>query len=334
MAKKDDRHPELPDPIAQSNPNRFGWGQGEVFTIDDDGNKVRIGEVPSEMKEILERHTQQQQLRKETKDDAILFSARSNLVNVDDAIRHLADYKELYWAVRFPINKKLLSFPILGFIHITGAQVEYRATIENIVPFDPADYDRLDIKPEPWRKDWKENIGRRQASWKNELVITRIDPFSYETTSFQKYNGELVTLAPQKYIRVRLPDPEAAPPVQVQGKPVPEKLVEEVVLHHLTTIEHGLTLVGRQVATPAGRIDLLCKDINGTSVVIEIKKAQGTDQVLGQILRYMGWLTEHEGTEVRGIIIVQSRDKRLSFAIKAARNVQIKEFKMVFDTPA
>jgi hypothetical protein len=62
--------------------------------------------------------------------------------------------------------------------------------------------------------------------------------------------------------------------------------------------------------------------------------SNGTDQVLGQILRYMGWVIEDKGTDVRGIIIVQNKDRRLSIAINAATNVQIKEFRMVFDSPA
>ena len=266
--------------------------------------------------------------------DAILISARRSMVNVDDAIRHLADHKELYWAVRFPVKKTTFSFPIVGFIHITGGQVEYRATIDDIIPFDPTHYDHPDVKPEPWRREWKDNINdRRSPLWKNELVVTRIDPFSYETTSLKKYNGEPITLAPRGYVRVLLPDPESSPTVRVRGKPVPERTLEEVVIHNLGEIEPGLTLVHRQLPTPAGRIDLLCKDAKGAYVVVEIKKAQGTDQVLGQILRYMGWVTEDKGADVRGIIIVQNKDRRLTYASKAATNVQIKEFRMVFDTP-
>jgi len=33
--------------------------------------------------------------------DAILFSANPDMVTVDDAIRYLADHKELYWEVPF-----------------------------------------------------------------------------------------------------------------------------------------------------------------------------------------------------------------------------------------
>jgi len=266
--------------------------------------------------------------------DAILISAKQAMVNVDDAIRHLADHKELYWEVMFRIVKEQFSFPILGFIHITGGQVEYRATINDIIPFDSAHYDgpiAALVKPEPWRREWKDNVDEcRSHRWKAALVMTRIDPFSYETKSLKKYDGEPVKGPQRGYIRVLPPDPESPPVVRVHKQLVAEKVLEEVVVRYLEEIEPGLTLVDRQLSTPAGRLDLLCKDATGTYVVVELKKAQGTDQVVGQVLRYMGWVKEAKGTEVRGIIIVQSKDQRLSYAIKAATNVQIKEFGMVF----
>jgi hypothetical protein len=63
--------------------------------------------------------------------------------------------------------------------------------INDIIPFDPEHYDHPDVKPEPWRQEWKDYTNDRRSSlWKNELVVTRIDPFSYETTSLKRYNGE------------------------------------------------------------------------------------------------------------------------------------------------
>ena len=37
--------------------------------------------------------------------DAILFSAKPSMVDVDDARKHLGDHKELCWSVGFPIAK-------------------------------------------------------------------------------------------------------------------------------------------------------------------------------------------------------------------------------------
>src|ERR1700735_4726255 len=103
--------------------------------------------------------------------DAILISARRNMVDVDDARRHLADHKELWWTVGFPIVKSRFSFPIFGFIHITGGQVEYRTTINDIVPFLRTHYYDPAIKPESWRLEWQASVSeRREHRWKNNLV--------------------------------------------------------------------------------------------------------------------------------------------------------------------
>jgi RecB family endonuclease NucS len=104
------------------------------------------------------------------------------------------------------------------------------------------------------------------------------------------------------------------------------------MIHQLEAIEPGLRLEERQLSTPAGRLDLLCRDANGNYVVVELKRMQGTDQVVGQVLRYMGWLSETYGTDkVRGIIIVSKKDQALSYALMAAPNVQVKEFKILIE---
>lgn len=275
-------------------------------------------------------------MRKPVAMDAILFSARQDMVNVDDAVRHLADHSKLYWEMPVPIIAKQFKFPMLGFIHITGGQVEYQVTIAKIIPHSPAHYEDRDlahrVKPPPWISAWEQNLPEARHNWKSALVITKIDPFSIETTALKKYDGSPVKRAPMGFIRILPPNPEDAtaswlPPRSV----VPEKHLEAVVLHNLGKIEPGLTLVEQQVATPAGRLDLLCKDATGKYVVLELKKSRGTDQVVGQILRYMGWVIENKGTDkVRGIIIVQRKDRRLTYAIKATSNIQIKEFGITF----
>jgi hypothetical protein len=53
----------------------------------------------------------------------------------------------------------------------------------------------------------------------------------------------------------------------------------------------------------------------------------GTDQVVGQILRYMGWTCEEYKTDkVRGIIIVGQKDPLLTYAARAVPNLTVKKF--------
>lgn len=276
--------------------------------------------------------------------DAILFSANPSLVTVDDAIRHLADHDELYWEVGFRIVKNSFSYPMMGFMHISGGQVEYRVSIRDIVPFSTDHYEDRNlaerVKPEPWLREWEGNInGVRSHPWKNALVMTEIVPFSYDTYSLRKYDGTLIRVPPQGYVRV-LPPSHAAErrPVRpgrgrsTDGPSLAERNLEDFIVHQLETIEPGLHLVKRQLSTPAGRLDLLCKDVDGNYVVVELKRTQGTDQVIGQVLRYMGWLREAHPTEkVRGIVIVAKKDQALSYALMAVPNVQVKEFKLLIE---
>ncbi len=274
--------------------------------------------------------------------DAILFSADPNMVKVDDAIRHLSNYDELYWEVGFPVVRDRFKYPMIGFIHIKGNQVEHEVIIKDIIPFSPEHYESQPlaemVKPEPWLKEWKDDVnGTFSHRWKTAIIMTDIKPFSYDTYSLLKYDGNPVTHPPQKYVRVLQPGKTKRPPERLtpahKRKPSPllEANLEDFVIQNLDEIEPGLNLLERQLSTPAGRLDLLCMDRAGQYVVVELKRAQGTDQVVGQILRYMGWVKDHYRTDkFRGIIIVGSKDRALSYAIKATSNVQVKEFRLSF----
>lgn len=282
--------------------------------------------------------------------DAILFSANPTMVMVDDAIRHLAEHDELYWSVPFSIDRNKFAYPILGYMHICGDQVEYVATIKEIIPFSPQHYEDKElsqkVKPAIWSREWEENLENcRSYPWKNALVMTHIEPFSYNTYWLEKYGGGAVRLPPQGYIRVLPPGTSAksiTPSVSKVGinqksllvapkqrSVLAESHLEDFVVLQLQEIEPGLKLLERQLSTPAGRLDLLCQDALGRYVVVELKRQQGTDQVVGQILRYMGWVQENYASDkVRGIIVVGKKDTMMSYAVKAVPNIQAKEFKL------
>jgi hypothetical protein len=274
---------------------------------------------------------------------AILFSANPNMVDVDDARNHLAEHKELYWSVGFQILKHKFSYPIYGFIHIRGGQVEYRATIRDIIPFSTRHYEdpalAPQVKPEPWIRQWQDNIDSfRARPWKNVFVITEIVPFSCDTYEFEKVDGKKVRKPPENYIRVHSPDrimqtrPQALPTGKkrlADGLPLAERNLEDFMVQQLDAIEPGLQLVERQLSTTAGRLDLLCRDPGGCYVIVELKRMQGSDEVVGQILRYMGWFKEtHPKEQVRGIVVVGRQDQALSYAVSAVPNVRVKEFKL------
>ena len=133
--------------------------------------------------------------------DAILFSANPKFVDVKDAIDHLKSHEELYWEVPFRIKHENFEYPLDGYIHICKGQVEFKVTIQDILPFSKEHYEDKRFKPELWLREWRENINVKR--WKHALVITHIEPFSCDTYDFRKSkDGEYIKKPPRNYIKV------------------------------------------------------------------------------------------------------------------------------------
>lgn len=91
---------------------------------------------------------------------------------------------------------------------------------------------------------------------------------------------------------------------------------------------------GQQYQTDTGAIDILAvgKD-KETLLVIELKKGRASDVVVGQILRYMGYVQEElaeEGQEVRGIIIAMEDDQRIRRALAVVPNIDFYRYQISF----
>jgi restriction system protein len=142
----------------------------------------------------------------------------------------------------------------------------------------------------------------------------------------------------------RLPPPEEKEEdVKELQEFVLEKYLEEFIVTNFKTIfGNDLELyidsegiVGRQFQTEIGNIDILARQPNTNSfVVIELKKGRESDKVVGQILRYMGWVKENlcQGEEdVKGVIITSERDERLKYALKPIQQlVSLKYYRVDF----
>ena len=78
--------------------------------------------------------------------------------------------------------------------------------------------------------------------------------------------------------------------------------------------------------------DILAKDKESRSfVVIELKKNQTSDDTIGQIARYMGWIMKNMGDDgVKGIIIAGEYDKKLEYALKVVSNIEVFLYKVDF----
>ena len=79
-----------------------------------------------------------------------------------------------------------------------------------------------------------------------------------------------------------------------------------------------------------GIMDILAIDDKNNLVVIELKRSS-TDVTLGQLLRYMGWVNKNlcgENQKVKGIIISESKDNRLEYALSIVKDVSFRKMKL------
>lgn len=147
-------------------------------------------------------------------------------------------------------------------------------------------------------------------------------------------------------VEAQAPSPR---PLQTEypGSPVDlliEIHLEQWLIDHWEQVDFGAPLkvyeedgepVGQQYDTHAvGRIDLLCEDTaNGALVVIELKRGQQSDTVVGQLARYMGWVKEHlaNGRSVEGIVLTAAYDERLRYAIKAVTGSRVLRYETHFE---
>jgi len=110
-----------------------------------------------------------------------------------------------------------------------------------------------------------------------------------------------------------------------------EKDLQQYLSVRVSDLEQGLVLVegGVEYSTDAGRIDLLAKDTDGNFVVIELKAGKGKDAALGQLLGYIGCLSE-EYNNVRGILVCSDYDQRVIYAVKALDNIRLLKYELSF----
>ena len=83
-----------------------------------------------------------------------------------------------------------------------------------------------------------------------------------------------------------------------------------------------------------GKIDLLAQHKTEPRwLVIELKRHQSSDDTVGQVLRYMGWVKENlaiDGKTVEGLIIARQADPRIKYALMTTRNVGLMCYRVEF----
>ncbi|CAB5504524.1 Possible multi-domain protein [Bathymodiolus thermophilus thioautotrophic gill symbiont] len=110
-----------------------------------------------------------------------------------------------------------------------------------------------------------------------------------------------------------------------------EKDLQQYFSSRVNELEQGLVLVenGVEYSTDAGRIDLLAKDSSNNLVVVELKSVKAKDSALGQLLGYIGCLSQ-ENKNIRGILVASKFEKRVIFAAQALPNIKLIKYELSF----
>ena len=122
-----------------------------------------------------------------------------------------------------------------------------------------------------------------------------------------------------------------------------EKHLEEFLVQNWAQTELGQeydiyeedgNLVGQQYPTDTGSVDILAisKD-RKTLLVVELKRGKASDAVVGQLLRYMGFVKDElaeDGQSVKGVVIALEDDQRLKRALSIVPQIDFYRYTVSF----
>ena len=112
-----------------------------------------------------------------------------------------------------------------------------------------------------------------------------------------------------------------------------ERDMQQFLRGEIASLEPGLTILddGAERAVLSGFIDILARDVNGATVVIELKAGKTDARVIGQVLGYMGDIAEEdEPQSLQGIIVAHEFDQRTKSAARAVPNLRLVRYAVSF----
>jgi hypothetical protein len=89
---------------------------------------------------------------------------------------------------------------------------------------------------------------------------------------------------------------------------------------------------GVEFPTAVGLIDILAVDERGNFYVLELKRGRTPDYTIGQLTRYMGWVSQTIGknAKVNGVIVAKQISDNLKYAVCVVPNVGLFEYEVFF----
>jgi endonuclease NucS-like protein len=80
-----------------------------------------------------------------------------------------------------------------------------------------------------------------------------------------------------------------------------ESRLEKWVERDISILDPALLVIGRQIQTPGGPMDILCIDAEGDLVIVELKRDRTPREVTAQALDYASWVESRSHDEVTAV---------------------------------
>lgn len=197
------------------------------------------------------------------------------------------------------------------------------------VPGEPSPHRR----PVKWWPQTFQRADMSEALRNSTGSIGTVSTISQYSSEIEKLIG--VTVAP-----ANLPvDPSVDDPVAFAM----EKHLEDFLVKNWAQTDLGKDydifaedgeLVGQQYPTDTGPMDVLAiKKDKSELLVVELKRGRASDVVVGQVLRYMGFVKEELAEldqAVRGVIIALEDDTRIRRALAMTPTIEFYRYQMTF----
>lgn len=190
---------------------------------------------------------------------------------------------------------------------------------------------------------------RRSVNWLAQTILR--DDMSEALKNSTGSIGTVSTITPhaveiEKLLGVQLNDPvlvASDPDVEDAAAFAMEKHLEDFLVKNWAQTELGKDYdiyaedgepVGQQYPTDTGPMDLLAvKKDKSELLVVELKRGKASDVVVGQVLRYMGFVKEdlaESHQAVRGAIIALEDDLRIRRALAVTPSIQFFRYQISF----
>lgn len=182
--------------------------------------------------------------------------------------------------------------------------------------------DERNNKPNPSKIKFDGNIRNNLQSYKNAVVRYRkflTDPnFKTEISSItQESISEIETITQAD---------------SYQQKFSMERDMQAALRRNIESLHPSLKIIddGAERAVDSGLIDITCEDGNSI-VVVELKAGKADSRAIGQILGYMGDISEEESERnVRGILVANDFDKRAKAAARVVPTLTLMKYSIEF----